>query len=127
MLAQPPPPPLNAADSDPVKMGWMVGSPPPANRLIQFSNMTHYRFPQTRWSFANYRRFMPSSQIWRGDGPARPLPRAERAEIDALTFQPIGDSDRMSWAQSLQANYTDAIAVLRRGEIVYERYFGVMS
>ena len=127
MLAQPPPPPLNAADSDPVKMGWMVGSPPPADRLIQFSNMTHYRFPQTRWSFANYRRFMPSSQIWRGDGPARPLPRAERAEIDALTFQPIGGSDRMSWAQSLQANYTDAIAVLRRGEIVYERYFGVMS
>ena len=33
----------------------------------------------------------------------------------------------MSWAQSLEANYTDAIVVLHRGRVVYERYFGVMS
>jgi CubicO group peptidase (beta-lactamase class C family) len=33
----------------------------------------------------------------------------------------------MTWAQSLAANYTDAIAVLHRGRIVYERYFGVMA
>ncbi|MGN1289659.1 MAG: 6-aminohexanoate hydrolase, partial [Bradyrhizobium sp.] len=48
--------PLSAADSDPVKMGWMVGSPPPADKLIQFSNGSHFTFPQTRWSFANFRR-----------------------------------------------------------------------
>ena len=122
-----PQPPLNAADSDPVKMGWMVGSPPPADKLILFSNMSHYRFPQSRWAFANIRRFMPSSNIWRGAGPSNALSYAERNDIDALTFQPLGSTDTMSWARSLEANYTDAIVVLHRGRVVYERYFGVMS
>ena len=119
--------PLNADDSDPVKMGWMVGAPPPPDKLILFSNMTHYRFPQSRWSFAHFRRFMPSSNIWRGEGSAKPLPRTERKDIDALTFRPLGGTDKMSWAQSLQANYTDAIVVLHKGQIAYERYYGVMS
>ena len=122
-----PEPPLNAADSDPVKMGWMVGSPPPADKLILFSNMTHYRFPQSRWSFANIRRFMPSSNISRGGEPSNALSYAERKDIDTLTFQPLGSADKMSWAQSLEANYTDAIVVLHRGRVVHERYFGVMS
>nr|WP_235999835.1 serine hydrolase [Bradyrhizobium uaiense] len=120
-------PPLSAADSDPVKMGWMIGSPPPADKLIQFSNGSHFSFPQTRWSFANFRRFLPTSNVWRGDGAASPLPRAERSDIDAVTFQPLGQSGTMTWAESLAANYTDAIVVFHRGKIVYERYFGVMS
>ncbi|WP_245452706.1 serine hydrolase [Bradyrhizobium sp. C9] len=120
-------PPLNAADSDPVKMGWMIGSPPPADKLIQFSNGSHFAFPQTRWSFANFRRFVPTSNIWRGDSAASPLPRAELADIDTITFQPLGQSGTMTWAQSLAANYTDAIVVLHKGKIVYERYFGVMN
>jgi CubicO group peptidase (beta-lactamase class C family) len=120
-------PPLSAADSDPVKMGWMVGSPPPADKLIQFSNGSHFAFPQTRWSFANFRRFVPTSNVWRGDGAPSPLPRAERADIDAITFQPLGQSGTMTWAESLAANYTDAIVVLHKGKIVYERYFGVMN
>jgi CubicO group peptidase (beta-lactamase class C family) len=120
-------PPLSAADSDPVKMGWMVGAPPPPDKLILFSDATMHRFPQTRWSFANFRRFMPSSNIWRGEGGAAPLPRAEREDIDAVTFQPLGRTTTMTWADSLQANYTDAIVVLHKGSIVYERYFGVMN
>ena len=55
------------------------------------------------------------------------LPRAERADIDALTFQPIGRNGTMTWAQSLAANYTDGILILHRGRIVYERYFGVTA
>ncbi|MFB9264288.1 serine hydrolase domain-containing protein [Bradyrhizobium erythrophlei] len=120
-------PPLSAADSDPVKMGWMVGSPPPADRLIQFSNGSHFTFPQTRWSFANFRRFLPTSTIWRGDHAASPLPRAERKDIDAVSFQPLGQTGTMTWADSLAANYTDAIIVLHRGKVVYERYLGVMD
>ena len=33
----------------------------------------------------------------------------------------------MSWAESLDANYTDGIVVLHRGRIVYERYFGALT
>lgn len=120
-------PRLSAADSDPVKMGWMAGSPPPPDKLIQFSDATHFRFPQTRWSFANFRRFMPTSNISRDDNGASPLPRAERSDIDAVSFQPLGRTESMTWADSLAANYTDAIVVLHKGKVVYERYFGVMN
>jgi hypothetical protein len=121
------PPPLGAAESDPVKMGWMVGSPPPADKLIRYGDMTMYQFPQIRWSFANMRQFTPTTNIWRGDGPVAPLPRAIRDDIDTVTFQPLGRTDTMTWAQSLEANYTDAIVVLHEGRIVYERYMGIMA
>ncbi|MDE2368935.1 MAG: serine hydrolase [Burkholderiales bacterium] len=125
--AQAPKPPLSAADSDPARLGWMVGSPPPADKLIRWADMSFMRFPQLRWTFANFRQMMPTTNVSRGDGPVAVLPRAERGDIDAITFQPLGRSDTMTWAQSLQANYTDAILVLHQGRIVYERYFGVMK
>ena len=124
---QAPRPPLSAAESDPVKMGWMVGSPPPPDKVVQFANATHLRFPQTRWSFAHARNMVPTSDIWRGDGKVSELPRALRDDIDAITFMPMGKTEPMTWAQSLEANYTDAIVVLHKGRIVYERYFGVMN
>jgi CubicO group peptidase (beta-lactamase class C family) len=121
------PAPLSAADSDPVKLGWMVGAPPPPEKLIRWEDMSIYRFPQTRWSFAHFRQFVPTTSVWRGDGPVAPLLPALRDDIDAVTFTPLGRDATMTWAQSLEANYTDAIVVLHRGRIVYERYFGVMS
>jgi len=53
--------------------------------------------------------------------------RSERAEINALTFQPTGRTDAMTWAQSLVANHTDGILILHRGHIVYERYLGTLT
>jgi CubicO group peptidase (beta-lactamase class C family) len=44
-----------------------------------------------------------------------------------VTFVPIGGTSPMTWADSLVANYTDGIVVLRRGRIVYERYFGALT
>lgn len=118
---------LDATASDPVTLGWMVGSPPPVDKLIRFSDGSFFRFPQTRWSFSNMRQLMATSVVSRGTSPASELPRAERADIDAVAFQPIGRSESMTWAQSLAANYTDGILVLHRGRIVYERYFGALA
>jgi CubicO group peptidase (beta-lactamase class C family) len=118
---------LDARASDPVAMGWMAGSPPAPDKLIRFSDGTWFRFPQTRWSFSNIRQLMPTSVVRRGGGPATALPKAERADIDAVTFQPIGSTESMTWAQSLTANYTDGILVLHRGRIAYERYFGALA
>lgn len=123
----PPPSALDATASDPIAMGWMVGSPPPADKLIRFADSTFYTFPQTRWAFSHMRQLVPTSAVRRGDGPVRPLPRAERTDIDAVSFQPIGQSGSMTWAQSLGANYTDGILVLHRGRVVYERYFGALA
>jgi CubicO group peptidase (beta-lactamase class C family) len=115
------------APSDPVTMGWMVGAPPPPEKLVRFADGSWFRFPQTRWSFSNVRQLLPTSVVRRGEGPVAALPRAEGADIDAVTFQPIGRTDSMTWAESLAANYTDGILILHRGRIVYERYFGALA
>ena len=120
-------PTLDARASDPVAMGWMVGAPPPADRMIHFDDGSWFRFPQTRWSFSNIRQLMPTSVVRRGSGPVTVLSKSERADIDAVTFQPIGQDTSMTWAESLAANYTDGILVLHRGQIVYERYFGALA
>lgn len=118
---------LDNASTDPAKMGWMVGSPPPADRIISFESGDHLRFPQARWAVAHYRQLLPSVDVARGHGPAMPLPAALRTDLDTVTFLPTGSDKTMTWAQSLDANYTDAILVLHKGRIVYERYFGVMT
>lgn len=123
----PAPAPLDARASDPVKMGWMVGSPPPPDKLVRFADGSWFEFPRTRWSFSNIRQLMPTVTVSRGSGPVSELRRAERSDIDAVTFVPIGRTEPATWAQSLDANYTDGIVILHRGRIVYERYFGVLT
>ena len=117
----------SAHDTDPVRMGWMVGSPPPADKLIRMADMGHFQFPKTRWAFAHMRQLVPTTAIWRGEGPPSALPRAERDDLDGVSFTPLGGGAAMTWAQSLEAMYTDAILVLHRGRVVQERYFGVMA
>ena len=117
----------DARASDPVALGWMIGSPPPAGKIVRFSDGTHYRFPQTRWAFSHMRELVPTAVVPRGAGPVSALPRAERRDLDAVTFTPIGQSAPMTWAAAFDANYTDGIVVLHRGRVVYERYAGALG
>ncbi|KAI9025674.1 penicillin-binding protein, beta-lactamase class C [Hyaloraphidium curvatum] len=121
------------ADTDPAVLGWMVGSPPPPDKVIRHSDvepngLPRFRtFPWSRWSFANLRQLIPTVQVSRGQGPVSELPRADRQDLDAVPYTPLGSSEVLTWADSLDRNYTDAICVLHRGRIVYEKYFGVMA
>ncbi|MBK8008719.1 MAG: serine hydrolase [Rhizobiales bacterium] len=127
-LAQAAPPQLPSAEAtDPVKLGWMVGSPPPPDRIIRFADGSMYRFPQLRWSFSNIRHLMPTSNVSRGVGGISQLARAERDDIDGITFTPMGRTEPMTWLASLSANFTDGIVVMHRGRIVYERYLGALK
>jgi CubicO group peptidase (beta-lactamase class C family) len=112
--------------SDPVALHWMQGTPPPPDRQIRFEDGSFLRFPQQRWSFSHWRQLRPTAKIARG-GPITPLPRALRADLDQVTFTPLGGGPPMSWKDSLAANYTDGIVVLHKGRIVYERYFGALE
>ena len=120
-------PRLDARQSDPVTMGWMIGSPPPPDKIIRFADSSFFRFPRTRWSYSHMRQLMPTSVVARGDAQPCALPRDERTDLDDVRFHPIGHSDPMTWAESLLANFTDGILVLHHGHIVYERYFGVLE
>lgn len=117
----------DAAASDPAKLGWMVGSPPPAERTVRFEDGSYFQFPAMRWSVSNFRQLMPTINVSRGLGAPVALPTTLRSDIDSLSFTPIGTQQAMTWEQSLAATYTDGIVVLHRGKIVYERYFGVLT
>ena len=123
----PEPETLDAFASDPVLMGWMQGAPPPPDKQVRFDDGGMYTFPKLRWSYSNSPQLLPTSRVARGDGGVCALPRADRDDLDTVTFRPIGSSNTMTWAESLAANYTDGIVVLHRGRIVTERYFGALS
>ncbi len=116
---------LSPEETDPVTMGWMQGSPPPADKVIKFEDGSFSRFPQSRWSFSHYRELFPTARVARGPGAIAPLPRAIRRDLDTVAFTPLGQSSSMTWAQAFEAVYGDAVIILHRGRIVYERYNGV--
>jgi CubicO group peptidase (beta-lactamase class C family) len=117
----------DAVASDPATLGWMVGSPPPAERTVRFEDGSYFKFPAMRWSVSNFRQLMPTINVPKGLGAPIALPSQVRTDIDALSFTPLGATTPMSWEQSLLATYTDGIVVLHRGKIIYERYFGVLN
>jgi hypothetical protein len=76
----------DAVHSDPLLMGWMVGSPPPKENLVRFADGSMLKFPQNRWANSNYRSLVPTKDISRGSGLVDPLPRADRPDLDAVSF-----------------------------------------
>jgi CubicO group peptidase (beta-lactamase class C family) len=127
LLAAPPIDLSAARATDPNVLGWMVGSPPPRDKIIRYEDGSYYRFPQWRWSFSHWRELRPTVAVSRGSGPAHQLASAPRSDLNAVAFTPMGGTAPMTWADSLIANYTDGIVVLHRGRIVYERYFGALT
>ncbi len=116
-----------AEQTDPVTLGWMVGSPPPPDKTLRFADGSFYTFPKFRWTFSNARQFGPTTNVSRGVGSVSPLPRAERADLSAVTFTPLGKTDPLTWEQAFNANFTDGIVVLHKGRVVYERYGGSLK
>lgn len=119
--------PLAASASDPSVMGWMQGFPPPADKVIRFTDPDYFSFPKLRWTVCHFRELMPTAGVDRGPGAASDLPVALDAGIDALRFTPLGGSTPMTWDQAFEANHTDGLIVLQHGRIVYERYAGCLG
>ena len=119
--------PLSAEQSDPLKLGWMQGFPPPEYKIIRFSDSDYFNFPKLRWTVCHFRQLMPTVYVSRGLGAPAALERKPDPAIDAVTFRPTGGEQDMTWLQSLSANYTDGIVVLHKGVLVYERYSGCLN
>jgi len=120
-------PPLSAADSNPVTLGWMQGFPPPADRIIRLTDPDYFAFPKLRWTVCHFRELMPTVAVDKGNRAARPLPMALDPAIDSVRFMPLGATTPMTWRQAFDANYTDGLIVLHRGRVVYERYDGCLD
>ncbi|MDO9603192.1 serine hydrolase [Hydrogenophaga sp.] len=113
---RPPLPPPEA--TDPVALKLMQGFPPPPEKTVRLANVLQY--PNARWAFHHMRELGPTATIWRGAGPASALPRALR-ELDGVRFEDGQGHqiDLLGWQRN---TYTDALLVLHRGKLVYERY-----
>ena len=118
---------FSAEASDPAKLGWMRGFPPPPDKLIMQPESDFFSFPKLRWSVCHIRELMPTKQVSRGLGAPVPLTYALDNSIDTCTFMPIGGDARMTWKESLLKNYTDGIVIIHKGRIVYERYFAALT
>lgn len=103
--------------------GLMSGAPPfPPPSQVTLANWQDPPF--NRWAFQHVRELIPSARIPRGDGPAWPLPRAER---DILGFR-FGCGEReLSIAELLGETYADGFLVLHQGQVVAEHYFNGMA
>src|SRR5262245_2503450 len=114
-----------SADSDPRTLGWMTGFPPSREKAIIFADGAFRKFPQLRWAWSNIRQLVPTVGVWRGPGPASVLPRAEQ-DLGSVKLTTM-DGRMITFDQALAETYTDGIAVLHRGRIVLERYFGALE
>ena len=115
----------NSADSDPRALGWMTGFPPPPDKAVIFADGSFRKFPELRWSWSNIRQLVPTVGVWRGPGPTSVLPRAER-DLGSVKLTTM-DGRPMTFGQALEETYADGIAVLHRGRVVFERYFGALE
>lgn len=118
---------LSAKESDPVKMGWMQGFPPPKDKILSAADGSFFNFPALRWSVVNMRELMPTVNVSRGLAAPGPLPYQLDKNIDSVRFMPWGEKKEMTWEASLWKNYTDGIIILHKGHVVYERYFGALK
>ena len=119
-----------SADStatDPRNMRWMEGFPPPVDKVIGQPSTDYFSFPKLRWTFCHFRQLQATRGVNRGLNPISKLPSSLDPMIDAVTFTPINAAAPMTWRASLDANYTDGIVVMHRGEIVYEYYSGCLD
>lgn len=83
------------------------------------------RAPWNRWSFQHIRELLPTAEVWRGPGPARPLPRRLRDLDDLPVAQVGGGSGPLS--RLLDETFTDGFLVLKDGVVAVEQYFGAMT
>lgn len=113
---------LDGRASDPLKFGWMRGAPPASKRRISYEG--GYEFPQIRWTLSHVRELVPTINVWRGsEGPSH-FERSDRAsEIENLSFADSNGKTRR-FEDALYDTYTDGLAVVHRGRLIYERYFG---
>jgi CubicO group peptidase (beta-lactamase class C family) len=119
---------LDGTASDPNLLGWMQGSPPPPDKVIRFQDDQFLNFPRNRWALSHMRELVPTVNVWRGRGQRCDLgapSAADEETIDRLQFDDLY-GQRRRWDDSLADTYTDGIAILHHGRLVYERYHGAL-
>lgn len=123
--SRPADPPIDPADTDPRRLRWMQGFPPPPERQVRFDVPESVAFPASRWLLSHARELMPTVNVWRGRRPALPLPAAARP-LDDLAFV-AHDGEAMTLRRLLAESFTDGLIVLHDGRVLFEHYAGALA
>lgn len=118
---------LSAKDSEPSNFGWMKGFPPPADKVLHTWDGSFFKFPAIRWSVVHMREMLPTQNVSRELEARSKLSYNLDKNIDGITFMPWNSKNKMTWEQSLWANYTDGMIIMHKGKVVYEKYFSELT
>jgi CubicO group peptidase (beta-lactamase class C family) len=99
-----------------IELGLMIGSPPPADKIVTLSNYDKAPFP--RWSMINMRELMPSTSVKRGD-VTTPLARNHR-DFNSFSFELDGVQYDLNAV--LDKTYVDALMIVHNDEVVFEHF-----
>jgi CubicO group peptidase (beta-lactamase class C family) len=105
------------------ELGLMRGFPPPPDARV--THATQLLGPYNRWSFQNIQKLNPTADVWRGNGPVARFDE-EPGDIDAVPYQ-RRDGTTYTFGEMPELSYTDGIAVLHQGKMIYERYLNGMQ
>lgn len=83
------------------------------------------RAPWNRWSFQNVRQILPTIEVWRGSGQVWKLSH-NPLELEQIEFS-VDEAEPTTIKDWIDSSYTDGIAVLHKGEIVFEQYHSGMT
>jgi CubicO group peptidase (beta-lactamase class C family) len=101
----------------------MDGFPPAPDAQVTLANWRDAPF--SAWAFHHVRELIPTAEIANEPGFVRALPPRPEA-LDALAIT-TRDGASMTLAAYLARTQTDAMVVLHRGRLVYERYANGMD
>ena len=82
--------------------------------------------PLNRWAFQHVSNFLPTHEICAKENRHRPMTIEQNASVlEDMDIHVDGKINKFT--QILENTYTDSILVLRKGNVLYERYFNGMK
>ena len=103
--------------------GIMQGFPVPQDQRVPHQEWD--RAPWNRWTFQHVSEYVPTTEVWRGNGPVRPLER-HLQDVGGIEFD-NADGHRSTLQHWIDSSYTDGILALHHGAIVLEQYHNGMN
>lgn len=105
------------------KLGLMSTFPPVDAQRVDLTNS--YKYPQLRWVMQHLRELVPTHNIRHGSAPPASLPVASKP-IGSFAFED-DKGNKTTLDDWFKSSYSDALVVLHKGRIVYERYDNQMK
>ena len=120
---------ISVHETDPGPMGWMQGFPPAKDKVLSAADGSFFEFPALRYSVNHMREFIPTREVPcnKEKEGVHKFHVKHLKGLDSVTFIPWKETNPITWAESLEKNFTDGIIILHRGHIVYERYFAGLT